>query len=583
MNPFAELLGLVTAAIGRLQAQALLPPELDLDRVAVDSPRDPAHGEAATNAALVLAKAAGKPPMAIAGLLAEAFAGAPDVTRAGSAAPGFVNLTLTPAFWQRQVSVVLAAGGDYGRSTVGHGRRINVEFCSVNPTGPLHAGHSRGTVFGDALASILAHAGFDVTREYYVNDGGAQIETLARSLHLRYREALGEAIDAIPEGLYPGDYLVPAAREIAARDGGRWRHRPESEWLPAFERLGVAAMMELIRADLAWLGVHHDVFTSERDLIAAGRIDEALQVLDGLGLLYTGTLPPPKGGKAMEDWEPVPQLLFRSTAYGDEIDRPLKRSNGAWTYFAADLAYHLDKYRRGFPLMVDVWGVDHGGYVKRMQAAVRALTQGEGKLDIRLCQLVNLLDGGKPMKMSKRAGRIVTLRDVVEEVGANVVRFIMLTRKNDAPLDFDFAKVTEQSKDNPVFYVQYAHARICSVLRNAREAGFEQLARAPLEADLGLLADPAELTLLRAMASFPRVLEGAALQFEPHRVAFYLYDLASAFHALWTRGKEDQGLRFLLAENAALTQARLAMLTAVRSVLATGLGLMGVEPVEEMH
>ena len=432
MNPFAELLGLVTEAVRRLQAQGVLPAELDLGRIAVDPPRDPAHGEAATNAALVLAKAAGKPPMAIADLLAEAMTGAPDVIAVGSAAPGFLNLTMAPAFWQRQVAVVLAAGADYGRSTIGQGRRINVEFCSVNPTGPLHAGHSRGTVFGDALASILGHAGFDVAREYYVNDGGAQIETLARSLHLRYREALGEVIETIPEGLYPGDYLVPVAQEIARRDGERWRGLAEPEWLPAFERMGVAAMMGLIRDDLASLGVRHDVFTSERELIAAGRIDEALRVLDGMGLLYTGTLPPPKGGKPSEDWEPVPQLLFRSTAYGDEIDRPLKRSNGAWTYFAADLAYHLDKYRRGFPVMVDVWGADHGGYVKRMQAAVRALTQGEATLDVRICQLVNLLDGGKPMKMSKRAGRIVTLRDVVEEVGRDVVRFIMLTRSSVA-------------------------------------------------------------------------------------------------------------------------------------------------------
>ena len=489
---------------------------------------------------------------------------------------------MAPAFWQRQVAVVLAAGADYGRSTIGQGRRINVEFCSVNPTGPLHAGHSRGTVFGDALASILGHAGFDVAREYYVNDGGAQIETLARSLHLRYREALGEVIETIPEGLYPGDYLVPVAQEIARRDGERWRGLAEPEWLPAFERMGVAAMMGLIRDDLASLGVRHDVFTSERELIAAGRIDEALRVLDGMGLHYTGTLPPPKGGKPSEDWEPVPQLLFRSTAYGDEIDRPLKRSDGAWTYFAADLAYHLDKYRRGFPVMVDVWGADHGGYVKRMQAAVRALTQGEATLDVRICQLVNLLDGGKPMKMSKRAGRIVTLRDVVEEVGRDVVRFIMLTRKNDAPLDFDFAKVTEQSKDNPVFYVQYAHARICSVMRNAREAGLEHPAAELRAAELHRLTDPAELALLREMASFPRVLEGAAVQFEPHRIAFYLYDLASAFHGLWTRGKEEPSLRFLLAEDGQLTQARLAMLTAVRGVLATGLGLMGVQPLDVM-
>ena len=475
MNPFGELLDLVVQAIGRLQAAGDLPEALDLGRVAIEPPRDPAHGEAATNAAMVLAKAAGKPPMVLAGLIAAAMEGAPGIARLGSAAPGFINLTLEPAFWQRQVRVVLEAGAGYGRSGLGGGRPVNVEFCSVNPTGPLHAGHGRGTVFGDALASILTHAGYAVTKEYYVNDGGAQIETLARSLHLRYREALGEPIAEIPAGLYPGEYLIPVAQAIAERDGDRWAKGDEAQWLEPFERLGVEAMMRLIREDLASLGVSHDVFTSERGLIAAGRIDEALALLDDMGLIYTGTLPPPKGGKPVDDWEPVAQLLFRSTAYGDEIDRPLKRSNGAWTYFAADLAYHLDKYRRGFPLMVDVWGADHGGYVKRMQAAVRALTGGEGTLDVRLCQLVNLLDAGKPMKMSKRAGRIVTLRDVVDEVGRDAVRFIMLTRKNDAPLDFDFAKVTEQSKDNPVFYVQYAHARICSVFRNAGEAGLQPL------------------------------------------------------------------------------------------------------------
>ncbi|MFZ1427163.1 MAG: arginine--tRNA ligase [Geminicoccaceae bacterium] len=583
MNPFRELLDLVLEAIGRLQAAGELPSGLDLGRVAVEPPRDRAHGEASTNAAMVLGKAAGKPPMALAGLIVAAMEGAPGIARVGSVAPGFINLTMVPGFWQQQVRTVLDAGADYGRSALGGGRKVNVEFCSVNPTGPLHAGHGRGTVFGDALAAILAHAGYAVTREYYVNDGGAQIETLARSLHLRYREALGEAIEAIPAGLYPGEYLIPTAQEIAGRDGDRWRSLDEAEWLPAFERMGVEAMMHLIRGDLASLGVRHDVFTSERKLIADGRIDEALALLDGMGLIYTGTLPPPKGGKPVEDWEPVAQLLFRSTAFGDEIDRPLKRSNGAWTYFAADLAYHLDKFRRGFPTLVDVWGADHGGYVKRMQAAVRALTQGEATLDVRLCQLVNLLDAGKPMKMSKRAGRIVTLRDVVDEVGRDAVRFIMLTRKNDAPLDFDFAKVTEQSKDNPVFYVQYAHARICSVFRNADEAGMQPLLETAAGADLSLLADPAELTLLREMAAFPRVLEGAALHFEPHRVAFYLYDLASAFHGLWTRGKEEPSLRFLLPEALELTRARLAMLTAVRSVLATGLGLMGVRPVEELH
>ncbi|MEK0085243.1 arginine--tRNA ligase [Benzoatithermus flavus] len=582
MNPFRELLDLVLDAVGRLQAAGELPPELDLSRVAVEPPRDPAHGEAATNAALVLAKAAGKKPLDLATRLAAALEGAPGIARLGTAAPGFVNLTLTPAFWQRQILTVLEEGPAYGRSDLGEGQKINVEYCSANPTGPLHVGHGRGTVFGDALANVLAHAGYRVTREYYINDGGAQIETLARSLHLRYREALGEAIGPIPTGLYPGEYLIPVAQGIAERDGDRWLRVPEPEWLEAFARIAVDAMMARIRDDLDALGVHHDVFTSERALIEEGRIDEALAFLESQGLLYTGTLPPPKGGKPVEDWEPAPQLLFRATAYGDEIDRPLKRSNGAWTYFAADLAYHLDKFRRGFDLMVDVWGADHGGYVKRMQAAVKALSQGRATLDVRLCQLVNLLDEGRPLKMSKRAGRIVTLRDVVDEVGRDVVRFIMLTRKNDAPLDFDLARVTEQSKDNPVFYVQYAHARICSVFRNAAEEGLGHLAD-PAGADLSLLRDPAELLLVREMASFPRVLEGAALHFEPHRIAFYLHDLAGAFHGLWTRGKEEPKLRFLLADQPELTRARLAMLAAVRSVIATGLGLMGVRPVEELH
>ena len=582
MNPFGELLGLVHEAVAAVQANGGLPAALELERVAVDPPRDASHGEAATNAALVLAKLARKPPMALASELAAALEGKGEIAQVSIAAPGFINLTMRPAFWQRQVRAVLAAGPDYGRSEIGSGRSVNVEFCSANPTGPLHVGHGRGTVFGDALAAVLSHAGFAVTREYYLNDGGAQTETLARSLHLRYREALGQSIE-IPSGLYPGDYLKPVAAEIVARDGDRWLAGGESVWLEPFASMGIDAMLELIRGDLAALGVAHDVFTSERRLIGDGRIDEALAVLGGMGLLYTGTLPPPKGGKPDADWEPVPQLLFRSTEYGDEIDRPLKRSNGAWTYFAADIAYHLDKFRRGFPAMVDVWGADHAGYIKRMQAAVRAVTAGEGALDVRVCQLVNLLDAGTPMKMSKRAGRIVTLRDVVDEVGRDVVRFIMLTRKNDAPLDFDLAKVTEQSKDNPVFYVQYAHARICSVFRNAAEEGLGEPAEPPADASLALLVDPAELALLREMASFPRVLEGAAIHYEPHRVAFYLQDLAGAFHALWTRGKEEPNLRFLIADAPELTGARLAMLAAVRRVIATGLGLMGVRPVEEMH
>ena len=583
MNPFHDLLEMVHAALRALVAQQVLPAGLELDRVAVEPTRDPAHGEVATNAALVLARPAGRPPAALAEALADALRGEAGIARVATAAPGFVNLTLAPAFWHRQVRTVLAAGAAYGRSGLGAGRRVNVEFCSTNPTGPLHVGHGRGTVFGDALARILRHVGFAVTTEYYVNDGGAQIEALARSLHHRYREALGEAVGEVPDGLYPGEYLIPIAAEIAARDGGRWLDGGEAAWLDPFMRIGVDAMLARIRDDLAALGVAHEVFTSERALIAAGRVDEALAVLDGMGLLYTGTLPPPKGGKPDADWEPVPQLLFRSTAYGDDSDRALRRSNGAWTYFAADIAYHLDKYRRGFATMVDVWGADHAGYIKRMRAAVQAVTGGAGSLDVRICQLVNLLDGGVPMKMSKRAGRIVTLRDVVDEVGRDVVRFIMLTRKNDAPLDFDLAKVTEQSKDNPVFYVQYAHARICSVFRTAAEDGLAALATDLVEADLARLSDPAELALLREMASFPRVLEGAAIHYEPHRVAFYLQDLAGAFHALWTRGKEEPSLRFLAADAPELTRARLAMLAAVRTVIAGGLALLGVRPVEEMH
>lgn len=582
MNAYDEILAGVRAALDRLESKGQLPAGLDRSRLVVEPPRDPAHGDAATNAALVLAKPAGLKPMELAKALAEALRDLPEAVEVTAAPPGFVNLRLRPDFWRRQIPRVLAAGMDYGRSDRGQGRKINVEYTSANPTGPLHVGHGRGTVFGDALANLLERVGYAVTREYYVNDGGAQIEVLARSLHHRYREALGEHVGEMPEGLYPGDYLMPLARRIAERDGGRWLAGNEAEWLDHFSRVGVEAMLALIEDDLAALGVRHDVFVSERALIEAGKVDEALNHLDRLGLLYTGTLPPPKG-KPVDDWEPVPQLLFKATEYGDEIDRPLKRSTGAWTYFAADLAYHLDKYRRGFALMVDVWGADHGGYVKRLQAGVRALSQDEARLDVRLCQLVNLLDAGRPLKMSKRAGRIVTLRDVVDEVGKDVFRFIMLTRKNDAPLDFDLEKVTEQSKDNPVFYVQYAHARICSVFRNAQEDGLGDLTQGLIEADLSRLNDEMELALIRLMAQYPRMLDGAAEHYEPHRIAFYLHDLAGLFHALWTKGKEQPALRFLLPEDRELTRARLALIEAVRTVIASGLGIIGVAPVTELH
>jgi arginyl-tRNA synthetase len=582
MNPFDTLLEAVHAALSRLSGKGVLPAGLPLERISVEPPREREHGDAATNAALILAKPARLKPLAIATALAEELGSVEMLAGAEPAPPGFVNMTFADAFVRAQVPLVLAAGADYGRSDAGGGARINVEFCSANPTGPLHVGHGRGTVFGDALAELLSFAGFAVTREYYINDAGAQIETLGRSIHHRYLEALGDDPGPLPEGLYPLAELVPVARMIAERDGDRWRGRPEADWLEAFGRAGVAAMLERIKADLAALGVVFDVFSSERGLVEAGKVDRALAHLQRLGLLYTGTLPPPKG-KPVEDWEPVPQLLFKASEYGDDIDRPLKRSTGAWTYFAADLAYHLDKYERGFAQMIDVWGADHGGYVKRMQAAVKALSQGDASLDIRLCQLVNLMDAGQPLKMSKRAGRIVTLKDVVDEVGRDVFRFIMLTRKNDAALDFDLAKVVEQSRDNPIFYVQYAHARICSVLRNARADGHGDWLDDPATAPLDSLTDPAELQLLKMAIQFPRLIKTAAVQHEPHRIAFYLHDLASDFHALWNRGKEDGNLRFLIAEAPALSRARLAMLIAVRQVIANGLGIMGVTPVEEMH
>jgi arginyl-tRNA synthetase len=581
MNPFAEIRADVLAAIEAAQADGSLPADLPVDRITIEPPRDPTHGDAATNAALLLAKPARRAPMELAELLAARLATLPKVATALAAKPGFVNLTLDDAFWRAQILVALQAGKDYGAADLGQGAAINVEYCSTNPTGPLHVGHGRGTVFGDALANLLAKMGWAVTREYYVNDAGSQIDQLARSVWLRYRQALGDDIEAIPEGLYPGDYLIPVGKALAESEGTRWRDADEIEWLALFRTKAVDAMMALIREDLEAFGVRHDVFTSESALVEDGRVEEAASLLESEGLTYVGTLPPPKG-KPVEDWEPVPLLLFCSTRFGDDVDRPLKGSGGAWTYFAKDLAYHLDKYRRGFVDMIDVWGADHGGHVKRMKAAVAALSGERGRLDLKLCQLVNLLDAGQPLRMSKRAGRIVTLRDVIDEVGRDVVRFIMLTRRNDAPLDFDLVKVTEQSRDNPVWYVQYAHARICSVLRHAEAAGLA-IDRASLQdAPADLLVDPAELALVRQVATWPRTLEAAAVHHEPHRVTFYLLDLAASFHALWNQGKERAELRFLHADQPELTRARLAMISAVQVVLAGGLELIGVEPLEEM-
>jgi len=584
MNVFKQFSEIVRREIAALAAEGALPPGLDCAGVTAEPPRDPGHGDVATNAALALAKAAGMKPRAIAEPLAARLRAHAEVAAAEVAGPGFINLRLSDEFWRARLPEILRAGTAYGDSGLGRGEKINVEYVSTNPTGPLHVGHVRGAVFGDALAALLAKAGYEVTREYYINDAGAQVEALARSVYLRYREALGEAVGQIPQGLYPGDYLVPVGRAIAEADGTRWRGLPERDWLPEFKRRAVEAMMALIRDDLAALGIRQEVFFSELTLHENGGIEQAVAWLEERDLIYTGVLDPPKGRKP-EDWEPRPQTLFRATRFGDEVDRPLKKSDGSWTYFAADIAYHYDKYRRGFARMIDVWGADHAGYVKRTQAAVRALTEGEGELDVRICQLVKLSRAGQPVRMSKRAGDFVTLREVVDEVGSDVVRFMMLTRRNDAPLDFDFAKVQEQSKDNPVFYVQYAHARIRSVLRNtARELpDLETTPQALAEAELSRLADSAELDLIKRLATWPRTVEAAAESHEPHRIPFYLYDLASAFHALWNKGNEDPSLRFMIAAEPELTRARLALLQAVATVIASGLSVVGVVPAEEMR
>ena len=588
---FGDFRRLVLAALDDLTASGSLPAGLDASRVAVEPPRDPSHGDLSTNAAMVLAGQARQNPMVLAEKIAAALAGRELITAdyrgAASAVaavrPGFINVRLDAAAWQAQLRAILAAGTAYGDSTGGSGRKVNVEFVSANPTGPMHVGHGRGAVVGDALAALLAKAGFTVHREYYINDAGAQVDVLARSLHLRYREALGERIAAIPEGLYPGDYLVDTARDLVARDGRTWLDKPEAEWLTPLRDFAVAAMMASIRGDLATVGIEFDAFVSERSLVEGGAIGQCLATLEQRGLIYTGTLEPPKG-KLPDDWEPRPQLLFRATQFGDEVDRPLQKSDGSWTYFAADIAYHFDKVRRGFATLIDVWGADHGGYVKRMQAAVQALTEGRAALDVKLTQLVNLFDNGVPVRMSKRAGTFVTLREVIDEVGKDVFRFIMLTRRNDQALDFDFAKVTEQSRDNPVFYVQYAHARAASVMRHAAdEFPAEQLSDAALTAaPLDRLSDPAELGLIRQLASWPRIVDSAADAHEPHRVAFFLQELAAQFHLLWTKGRDEAGLRFIIPSDPDLTRARLALVRGVATVIASGLAVIGVTPVEEM-
>ena len=576
MTLYARFAAHLHAALDALEAEGTLARELDRKAVAVEPPRDPAHGDLATNAAMVLAKGAGTNPRALAEAIVSKLAALDEVDSAEVAGPGFINIRLGRGVWEAELAAIVAEGGDYGRSDMGGGQMVNVEYVSANPTGPMHMGHCRGAVVGDALAALLEYAGHRVTREYYVNDAGGQVDVLARSVHLRYREALGEEIGEIPEGLYPGAYLVPTGHRLATHYGDRFVGAPESEWLALFRREAVADMLTMIKDDLALLGIHHDLFSSEAELQAAGKPEAAEKWLRERGFVYDGVLEAPKG-ETPEDWEPVELPLFRATQFGDDQDRPIRKSDGSWTYFGADLAYHFQKAQAADQL-IDIWGADHAGTVKRIRAAVAALTEGKTPFDIKIVQMVRLLRAGEPVKMSKRAGNFVTLADVVREVGKDVVRFTMLTRKADAQMDFDFAKVVEASKDNPVFYVQYAHARIRSLHRRAAEAGIAL----PAEADLSLL-DADELALVKLAAQFPRVVEGAAVAHEPHRIAFYLGDLAAAFHALWNQGNDDPEKRFLLAQNPDLTRARLELADAIGQIIRNGLALMGVEAVEEMQ
>jgi len=566
----------IDTALDALESQGQLAAGVSRAAIAVEPPRDPSHGDLATNAAMVLAKGAATNPRALAELLVPRLAALDEVESAAVAGPGFINLRLAPSVWRDELAAILAAGIDYGRLDIGAGHRVNVEYVSANPTGPMHMGHCRGAVVGDALANLLEYAGFSVLREYYVNDAGAQVDTLARSAWLRYREALGYEIGEIPEGLYPGDYLKPVGEMLAEQFGPTYAEAPESEWLEPFKRRTVDAMLDLIREDLALLGIHHDIFASEAEVHVSGAADRALDTLRGKELIYEGMLEAPKG-ETPEDWEPLELTLFRSTKFGDDQDRPMKKSNGSWTYFGADAAYHLRKAEAADSL-INIWGADHAGTVKRIQAAVQALTDGRVALDVKLVQMVRLFRAGEPVKMSKRSGSFVTLADVVREVGKDVVRFMMLTRRNDAPLDFDFAKVVEASKDNPVFYVQYAHARISSLRRKAAEAGLETTG----QADLSLLDDE-ELALVRMAAQFPRIVEAAAQAHEPHRIAFYLSELAAAFHAQWNRGNDDPKRRFLVPDVPKTTFARLELASAIGQIIRNGLGIMGVAAAEEMH
>ena len=572
MNIFQYFESKFNSILAELVGQGSLPENLDATRIVFELPRDASHGDLATNAAMILAKPAQKPPHDLATMFATEFAKIDGVNGVEIAGPGFINLRVLPILWARQINDILRQGEQYGRSKIGAGAHVNVEFVSANPTGPLHAAHARGAVIGDALAGLMEFCGWDVTREYYINDAGGQVDVLARSAYLRYCEALGQDIGKIPSGLYPGEYLKDVGKALAKDVGERYLNLPEVEWLDDLRQFSIQSIMDVIKEDLIALGINMDVFSSERSLVESGAVQHAIDQLHAADHLYTGVLASPKG-KEPEDWEPREQLLFKSSEFGDETDRPLQKSDGSWTYFAADVAYHLNKLERTKGQLINIFGADHGGYVKRMNAAVAALSGREDMLDIKLCQLVNLLDKGRPVKMSKRAGTFVTVRDVIDAVGADVIRFIMLTRRNDQMLDFDFAKVTEQSRDNPVFYVQYAHARACSVLRQGEASD---------KADLALLTAEAEIALLKQLASWPKIVESAAIAHEPHRVAFYLVELASHFHSLWNAGRENTSLRFIIEGDQAVTDARLMLVKATSFVIRTGLNMLSIEALEEM-
>ena len=585
MNIFNDFEARFQEAANALKAAGVLPTDLDTGRITVEPPRDASHGDIASNAAMILAKAAKMAPRDLAAHFVKELESDPDIAKVEIAGPGFINLTLMDSFWPNYLKSVLAAEDDFGRSDMGKGEPVNVEYVSANPTGPMHVGHCRGAVFGDALANLLDHSGYKVTREYYVNDAGAQVDVLARSAYLRYREALGEAIE-IPEGLYPGDYLCAVGEALKEEYGQRLHNMEEAEWLPIVRAKSIETMLDMIRDDLSALNIEHDVFFSERSLIEGetNEVADTIKDLRGKGLIYEGRLPPPKG-KLPDDWEDREQTLFRATEFGDDVDRALIKSDGSYTYFASDMAYHRSKIRRGFNTLIDVFGADHAGYIKRMQSAVSALSGSEAELDVKVCQLVRLLRDGEPVKMSKRSGSFVTLREVVDEVGAGPARFMMIFRKNDAALDFDFAKVLEQSKDNPVFYVQYAHARAQSVIRNAIEAfpSLETGGKNLRETRLDLLNYEAELAVIKRISHYPRVIEGSAQMHEPHRVAFYLHELASEFHGLWNRGKELPQLRFIVTDDIELTQARVGLIVAVAQTIRSGLGILGVKPIYEMR